>query len=645
MDFPQDAPRPDMHLSIIKNGTHLESKYSNNYWLSCPLCPKFHTKSEKTIGRHLDNHIKTAVHFEDTVICRCNLPCRHTGHYHCPFCGNTIVKKEDMYLHVTGCQKKHEAVSSVENDPFPLFLFIPTSSPDTLAHSHSELLTLVSACAITSAVRVDHSYTLPPSALPESPAVTPQSCHGGMSPSASPLEAFKSLTFSPKEAASASEQSEMVESLEEAAGGAEQSDMVESLEEAAGGAEQSDMVESLKEAAGGAEQSDMVESLEEAAGGAEQSDMVESLKEAAGGAEQSDMVESLKEAAGGAEQPDMVESLEEAAGGAKQSEMVESLEEAAGGAEQSDMMESLEEAAGGAEQSDMMESLEEAAGGAKQSEMVESLEEAAGGTKRPSSYSIYAKLVKCPHCSLVLYKRNLPVHIKRKHLKPHDNKATPHPKSEGAQNNLCPFSLPRGPGFCVPAGVQSKSQDDQPAKKCESEKLSQFQALPLQNLSHGLCEHAPSLECFSSTANKGPLKHKVLEEMLKLGILKKSMVSICKMRQKTADEAHAPLSLLLEVGDLICLSIHEPKVCPLCCFGRVMVTYNRKDESFYCPFTKASKSCAHKNIARWHLLQTQRELFVTEPRSTEMSMETPHSVCSPTAEKHEIHLFQEKHTS
>ncbi|KAM4584951.1 uncharacterized protein PAE49_004353 [Odontesthes bonariensis] len=442
-----------MHPSIIKTGGQLESASSRSSQLSCPLCPKFKTRRGKAMERHLDNHIKRAVHFRDILICRCNLSCRHTGHYHCPYCAKTVMQREDIALHVSGCQKKHNVgqpvPSSTEISPVSLFLFIPSTPQE------------ISAKSGVSVMSADHSYTLPPSATLESPTVTPQSCQP---PPSSPSEA---------------------ESLEGAVGAVEPCERMESNEEEASTAEQSEA----------------------------------------------------------AEWPSRV---------------------------------------------------------------------------------LYLKSVKCPHCSLVLYKKNLLVHVQRKHPRPEDDKAAPRLQSEGVQNGRCPFALPQGRnGICVPAYVQSKSQDNRPVEKCESKALSQIQSAAQQSLSHGLCEHASSLECFSRTAYEGPLKHEVLEEMLKLGILRESKVAACKMRLKAAEEAHAPLSLWLEVGDLICFSVHEPKVCPFCCFGRVMVTYKTRENTFHCPFAKTSKSCGHKNVAKWSLFQTRRELFVTEPFSSETSPESP----------------------
>ncbi|XP_030609203.1 uncharacterized protein LOC115796875 isoform X2 [Archocentrus centrarchus] len=94
-----------MHPSIISKGGLVGSitlAFSNH---GCPLCPKFKTRSDSAIKRHMENHKSNGVHFQDTVICRCNQPCRDGGHFHCPFCPQTIVRKEDAETHVSRCKE------------------------------------------------------------------------------------------------------------------------------------------------------------------------------------------------------------------------------------------------------------------------------------------------------------------------------------------------------------------------------------------------------------------------------------------------------------------------------------------------------------------------------------------------------------
>ncbi|KAG7479584.1 hypothetical protein JOB18_029428 [Solea senegalensis] len=121
-----------------------------------------------------------------------------------------------------------------------------------------------------------------------------------------------------------------------------------------------------------------------------------------------------------------------------------------------------------------------------------------------------------------------------------------------------------------------------------------------------------SLNYGINTATEEILKHEVLEELLECKFFTKSTVAVCKKRQKEAEEAHAALCVLVEHDgsqDQICLSVHEPTISHFCSLGRVVVTYDNKKHTWHCPCVKVNTSCPHKDIAKWHLLQTQKKLF------------------------------------
>ncbi len=44
--------------------------------------------------------------FTETTICRCNMPCRKKGHFHCPFCEKTIRRKDCVSPHLNECFKR-----------------------------------------------------------------------------------------------------------------------------------------------------------------------------------------------------------------------------------------------------------------------------------------------------------------------------------------------------------------------------------------------------------------------------------------------------------------------------------------------------------------------------------------------------------
>lgn len=65
-------------------------------------------------------------------------------------------------------------------------------------------------------------------------------------------------------------------------------------------------------------------------------------------------------------------------------------------------------------------------------------------TELLSSRVMYLKSVKCPHCAVVLYKKNLLVHIQRKHRNQSDIKAACHSKSKSVSKAYGLFDYPKG---------------------------------------------------------------------------------------------------------------------------------------------------------------------------------------------------------
>jgi len=82
--------------------------------------------------------------FLEKIICRCNLPCWGGGHFHCPFCDTTIIRKDTIMPHLMQCKNKCDMVQLTSAPP------PPPPSPET----HPTVL---------SSLSFEHSYTLPPS--------------------------------------------------------------------------------------------------------------------------------------------------------------------------------------------------------------------------------------------------------------------------------------------------------------------------------------------------------------------------------------------------------------------------------------------------------------------------------------------------
>ena len=217
--------------------------------------------------------------------------------------------------------------------------------------------------------------------------------------------------------------------------------------------------------------------------------------------------------------------------------------------------------------------------------------------------------VNCPHCPLVLYKKNLFLHVKRKHSQVKDALAEPHLKSTCIdQRNSLYAVRTTSRGFSVPVHVQRKTGGEKPVSRCEMEDCR------IRGLAHGLCHHIRSLDYCDTTASEEQLDQQVLQEMVENHFFTDSKTAVCKTRQREAEEARVPLSVLVDLTgsqNYICLSIHEGNLHPYSTLGRLFVTHNITKNSWHCPCTKPRASCTHKYIAKWHLFQTHKHLFRT----------------------------------
>lgn len=87
---------------------------------------------------------------------------------------------------------------------------------------------------------------------------------------------------------------------------------------------------------------------------------------------------------------------------------------------------------------------------------------------------------------------------------------------------------------------------------------------------------------------------------------------LCLAHQQLANDSSTQLSVETSVNSFqtnTIISVFEPNVSYYSRLGRVIVVYNKKLNTWHCPCAKVHHSCLHKYIAKWHLFQTERELF------------------------------------
>uniref|UniRef100_A0A1A8LJR3 Si:dkeyp-117b11.2 n=1 Tax=Nothobranchius pienaari TaxID=704102 RepID=A0A1A8LJR3_9TELE len=175
------VPLTNVHESIIRKDTDLKQSLLTSGF-ECPLFPNFKTQSDGVIQTHLSNHIANGVHFQENIICRCNLPCRAGDHFHCPFCDKTLTTKDSMALHLIRCQNKSTVVQPALVEP------PPETQPliDHLEPSGSEDHSVSSQTA-------DHAYTQTPTLITAFDQTTPATTSDQLM--VQDVEVHKSITW------------------------------------------------------------------------------------------------------------------------------------------------------------------------------------------------------------------------------------------------------------------------------------------------------------------------------------------------------------------------------------------------------------------------------------------------------------------
>uniref|UniRef100_A0A673HLD4 Uncharacterized protein n=1 Tax=Sinocyclocheilus rhinocerous TaxID=307959 RepID=A0A673HLD4_9TELE len=260
---------------------------------------------------------------------------------------------------------------------------------------------------------------------------------------------------------------------------------------------------------------------------------------------------------------------------------------------------------------------------------------------------VYGKSVRCPHCNLSLLKKNYNTHLLRRHADlSHDIIQACHLQSVTVDERNGIFAVQKtGHGFSMPVHVQRKTWGKIHQVRCELEECVQYQLLAQRSgLSYSLCSHIRSVDYCRETAAETFLGEDTLRDMMAFKFFGEAKAANSVKRQKAACAARVPLCVPVDFGgspSQICLSIHEPNIHRFCQLGRIMVTYNTQRNTWHCPCTKPRTSCPQIHISKWHLFQTQRDLFKSEVPTTPSSEGC--SLLDTTGMKRSVqYIFKEK---
>ncbi len=230
------------------------------------------------------------------------------------------------------------------------------------------------------------------------------------------------------------------------------------------------------------------------------------------------------------------------------------------------------------------------------------------------------KKVQCVHCGVTVNKKNLDVHVKRKHtVKICDDTEDRHLPSQCIDPVSGIYAVEksfRRP--CSVIHVQKKTSGPHPVVACEMvECISNVEFATQSGFQHFECIHLKSLQC-CPWPNRIPvvLDEDVLVDMIDANVFGEQTKTTCVATKAAANAAGVPLSVELTIGTPSTkkyISVYEPKVSYYSRLGRIIASYDITRNTWHCPCAKPRRSCLHKNIARWHLFQLHRQLFVSSP--------------------------------
>ncbi|XP_035017103.2 malate synthase-like isoform X1 [Hippoglossus stenolepis] len=212
---------------------------------------------------------------------------------------------------------------------------------------------------------------------------------------------------------------------------------------------------------------------------------------------------------------------------------------------------------------------------------------------------------RCPFCEILINKCNLKRHIERKHTKEKN-------QDINASCHLAGEIIDQENGIYA---VLKVFQGDSMHILCEHSQCQiTTDAAQQSGLSNYLCQHIRSGTYITSSAQAESLSPDVLDEMIKAKWFGQEAKTDCLKRQELAYNSKAPLSVhTIGIPETKkCISVYEPTISHYSGSGRVMVVYDTMRNRWTCPCTNQRRSCIHTYIAKWHLFQTQHELFCTE---------------------------------
>ncbi|XP_028666702.1 uncharacterized protein LOC114658811 isoform X2 [Erpetoichthys calabaricus] len=222
----------------------------------------------------------------------------------------------------------------------------------------------------------------------------------------------------------------------------------------------------------------------------------------------------------------------------------------------------------------------------------------------------------CCFCNLRLYKKNLKLHIKRRHsstnVEKNKSNRLPSVCIDSRRGIFAVAKTSTGPRY--PIHVQKCTWGAKHVVICELVKCKQASEVSQRSGLMGFeCCHLRSL-AFSPVppTSDVTLQEEVLTRMVQTKWFGKETMKACLHHKQMAETQQTPLSKEISLGEeksQIYLSVFEPHISFRSLLGRVMVHYNKNLNTWRCASCKPVSSCIHMAISKWHLFQMRPEHF------------------------------------
>ncbi|KAM9344390.1 uncharacterized protein KZ484_016720 [Pholidichthys leucotaenia] len=250
--------------------------------------------------------------------------------------------------------------------------------------------------------------------------------------------------------------------------------------------------------------------------------------------------------------------------------------------------------------------------------------------------------VQCSHCNLTLNKKNIKKHIERKHTDGTvDITEAHHLPAQCIDPRNGIYAVKKSfHGPCLPVHVSKKTWGVTHKVLCDLDICNNHVELTQQSgLLVTQCIHLKSLDYCIGNFPTDDLSEDVLTEMVEHNWFDSSRKKRCLLHREQAKREGVPLAILINLGSPEYnhyISVYEPKVSHYSRLGRVMVHYNSKSNTWYCPCCKGKLPCLHKRLAKWCLFQNKKELFRSSP-NTEMEEQMTSSQTEGTCSQQSLY--------